>query len=271
MIHPSNFSAGKPSRSRRSAVSVVLAVLAATAARRAPAADPPPGSATSGDDLNDARLFGKALLHYDTHEYDEAIDLFRKLYERTRAPALLFNLAQAYRLEGDCLRAVDHYHEFIRRDPTSPDVARAKAKLAELEPCKSKVLQSAAVPAAEPPPPDSTALLAYSPIVTKTEPALVRGGTSASLRAGGVVLGAVGICLAAAASYYARRSSQAADEISGLFARGGGWDDHFAEVDARGRAASDTATTLFVFASVSVVLGVAGYIYGWKTDKRASP
>jgi len=270
MIQPSSSSVGKPGRSRR-AVSVVLAVLVAPAAGRALAADPPPsGSATSDDDLDDARMFEKALLHYDTREYDQAIDLFRKLYERRRAPALLFNLAQAYRLEGDCPKAVDHYHEFIRRDPTSPEVARAKAKLAELEPCKSNALQRAAAPAAGPPP-DSTALLAYSPIVTRTEPVLVRGGTSASLRAGGVVLGAVGIGLSAAAGYYAWRSSQAGDEISGLFAKGGGWDDHFAAVDARGRAASDTATTLLVFASVSVVLGVAAYIYGWKAERRASP
>src|SRR5262245_5804397 len=95
------------------------------AAGRATAAETPADAPASAEGPDDVQLFRRALLHYDTHEYDEAIDVFRQLYERTRSPALLFNMAQAYRLKGDCLKAVDLYREFMRRDPSSPDVARA--------------------------------------------------------------------------------------------------------------------------------------------------
>jgi tetratricopeptide (TPR) repeat protein len=289
MIHPSSSTTAEPRRAHRLAVVVALVVLATPAgAGRAAAADPPPDGAVPPDDPENARLFERALLHYDTHEYDQAIDLFRQLYERTRSPALLFNLGQAYRLKGDCPKAVDLYREFIRRDPSSPDLARAKAKLAELEPCKPTPPAQGESPGAVPAPPAAVpapplavtapsapparpALVADSPAPAKAEPAFA--GRGASARGGGAVLGGVGLGLAAAAGYYAWRSSQAADEISGLFSREGvvPWDAHAAEVDARGRSAEDTATTLLVLASVSVVLGVAAYIYGWKADRRASP
>src|SRR4051812_18272354 len=43
------------------------------------------------------RLTRQALLHYDLGEWDKAIAEFKRAYELSEAPTLLFNLAQAHR------------------------------------------------------------------------------------------------------------------------------------------------------------------------------
>jgi tetratricopeptide (TPR) repeat protein len=130
----------------RAAVLGALVVATGTPALASP--PEPASSATPAENRNHAkRLFEVGQAHYDLGEYDEAIGAFREAYEISSAPALLYNIAQAHRLKGDCPRALQVYRHFVRLDPSSPHRASADGHVADLEAqCERK-----AAPAASPP------------------------------------------------------------------------------------------------------------------------
>jgi tetratricopeptide (TPR) repeat protein len=97
------------------------------------------------------QLFEEGQASYALGEYDQAIARFRQAYELTHAPGLLFNIAQAHRLQGSCRRALDVYGHFVRLDPTSPYRSEADAQIEVLG-----ARCGAALPPA-PPPHDSAA------------------------------------------------------------------------------------------------------------------
>jgi tetratricopeptide (TPR) repeat protein len=83
------------------------------------------------------RSFEQGQVHYDLGEYDLAIASFREAYELSLAPALLFNIAQAHRLKGDCAQALEVYRHFLRRDPDSVHRGDAEAQIKSLrEQCR---------------------------------------------------------------------------------------------------------------------------------------
>jgi tetratricopeptide (TPR) repeat protein len=64
-------------------------------------------------------LFQKGRSEYDVGEYDAAIASFKGAYQISGAPLLIFNVAQAYRMKGDCPRALETYRNFVRLAPDS--------------------------------------------------------------------------------------------------------------------------------------------------------
>src|SRR4051794_23506888 len=193
-------------RSRHFATS--LTVLAAMLASRTTRAQPmgTDSAVTEEDAAAGERLLEEGLLRYDTAEYDQAIDLFRDAYKRTRASALLFNMAQAYRLKGDCRQAADLYRQFIRRDPGAADRKRAEGWLVTLGRCAAQTEAPSRQEAA----PNSvhtreersgdqrtvSLLSVDAPLPSAT------AYRHHSARISGLVLLGVGVCLVATAGYY---------------------------------------------------------------------
>src|SRR4051812_14843514 len=125
-------------RDRRVPLLVVLLLIVRTSVTFAgsnenPTAIPSVAPAAEGGNEKEAReLFTQGQLHYSLGEYDEAIVQFRRAYELTAAPGLLFNIAQAHRLAGQCKRAIDVYRHFIRLAPESEYRAEADMHVASL-------------------------------------------------------------------------------------------------------------------------------------------
>jgi tetratricopeptide (TPR) repeat protein len=94
----------------------------AESADRATASDSPAGS--SPEERSHA-LFEAGQALYERGQYHEAADAFRRAYELLPVPALLYNLAQAERLEGRCDLALSDYRHFAD--------AYAGAKRADLD------------------------------------------------------------------------------------------------------------------------------------------
>lgn len=101
-----------------------------------------------------------ALALYQHGEYAAAIGPLRRAYELYPSPELLYDLAQAQRLAGDCTGALASYRAFLATDPSEPLRSRADAKLLEMEQCAARVADSAgppesneAAPSGEPPRP----------------------------------------------------------------------------------------------------------------------
>src|SRR6185295_11543903 len=82
----------------------------------------------------DARaLYQSGDAHFKRSEWDPAIADFQRAYELSKAPGLLFNLAQAHRLKGDCGGALRLYREYLRLDPTGKMRAKAAQHAREME------------------------------------------------------------------------------------------------------------------------------------------
>jgi tetratricopeptide (TPR) repeat protein len=84
------------------------------------------------------RYYAEGQKAYEDRRYDDAIAAWQKSYDLSHLPGLVFNLAQAYRLHGDCSRAVASYRKFVQLDPASGQRDAAEGFVKELEPCHDK-------------------------------------------------------------------------------------------------------------------------------------
>ncbi len=86
--------------------------------------------------LEDARAHvGKAKVHYDLGEYEQAAEEYTLVYRIKALPALLFNIAQAYRQAGKYEKAKQFYKSFLRESPdqkSKPSIEKAIKEIDEL-------------------------------------------------------------------------------------------------------------------------------------------
>jgi tetratricopeptide (TPR) repeat protein len=86
------------------------------------------------DDLASARThYRRGMKAYDLGRYLDAAHEYEQAYDAKEDPALLFNIAQAYRLGGDNASAVRAYRSFLRRVPRAPNRAEVEARIDELQ------------------------------------------------------------------------------------------------------------------------------------------
>jgi len=80
-------------------------------------------------------LSDQALRQYQQGEYDAAIESFMGAFALSNNPGLLFNVAQAYRLKGDCEHARDYYQRYLSAVPETPLKPSLERRLTEMEVC----------------------------------------------------------------------------------------------------------------------------------------
>jgi tetratricopeptide (TPR) repeat protein len=187
-------------------MAVTLAWLLAAPAARAEEPAPPETART---------LYDKATGAYALGNYKRAAELYERAFELKADPALLFNMAQAYRLAGNKERAHDLYRSYLRVYPKGPGRVEAtrhaenlkrdldqKTAAAAIAPATTPVAPPPVAPAAPPsfaqPSPGSEADLAAKPAESNDRPLLKR--PIFWVITGAVVLVAVGAGIAVAAS-----------------------------------------------------------------------
>jgi tetratricopeptide (TPR) repeat protein len=244
-----------------------LLALAVCAALAAPSAFAAPARAAE-----DAETTVKeALAAYDAGRYAEASELFERAYRETHLPALLFNIAQASRLLGDCPRAIAYYKRFVADAPTSADRPRAEIWLAELGTCAPPatppppIATTPSPPVAPPPPPapgpsSPPLLVAAAAAPSPTPPADRRRVPAILALAGSFALSSAGAALA----------WQAHDDsllVARLFSNGGVWDDAAVAIDRQGHR--DQTLSIVCF-SVAAALAAAGVtLLAWPSPSSA--
>lgn len=120
--------------------------------------------------------FKKGNVAFDLGRYDEAADAFMKAYESWQRPEFLYNVAQAYRLGGNCGKALHFYKRFKtlkEKDTKAPLSAKKREEvdrfITELTDCASKAQSSAKVPpdtTDNPPTPTTTTTTPVPPTQT---------------------------------------------------------------------------------------------------------
>src|SRR5258705_13211097 len=146
--------------------------------------------------------------------------MFKEAYLIAPTPALLSNLAQAYRLMGNCDDAALMYRRYIDAEPTSEGRTIAEGHLATVERCVAK--RSLHIPLDESmsylrvtPPPEPELM-----IDSGTQPAQARSRARLEQRVG-VGLTIAGGVMLAAASCYAYVAHDASLAVEDLYAHGG--------------------------------------------------
>jgi tetratricopeptide (TPR) repeat protein len=91
---------------------------------------------------------------FQDYDYVGAVERFKAAYELDPDPGYLFNIAQAYRLSGDCANAADYYGHFLEKVPDPPNAERVKRWSAEQRACANARTQHAETKVVEPPHPD---------------------------------------------------------------------------------------------------------------------
>jgi len=132
------------SRILRAGLTIAVWAVLSLTARPAPAAEDAAASAREH--------YQKGTAFYDLGKYDEAIKEFEAAYEIKNDPALLYNLAQSYRLAGNAEQALHFYRTYLRRVPKVANRAEIEERITALE---QQVAQKNAAgttpPAAAPP------------------------------------------------------------------------------------------------------------------------
>ena len=194
---------------------------------------------------------------HDAGNYAAAIAAFTEANALAPSPALLFNLAQSYRLGGHCDDASTMYKRFLATDPPADARALAETHLISVDQCAEALRPvKVAGPAAA-----AVTLTAHPTLASPGEPrAHVERDIGVGLGIGG------GVALVGALGYELRAHS-ASQQVSDAYASGGAGKT-IVDLDKRGRHDALVADVLGATGVVAVGAGVALFWLGTR-DERA--
>jgi tetratricopeptide (TPR) repeat protein len=197
------------------------------------------------------RYYNEGQAAYDAKRYDDAIAAWDKSYALSHLPALIYNLAQAHRLRGDCQEAVDAYKRFVELDPSSPQRASAQSFVRDLEPCPSM----AAVEPAPAPPPAPTAAPIPAPPSRRVAPAHGNRGE----RVLGIVLVGAGAIATGIGAYYGSESQTLENQVRQACTPSCPWDSVRSK-DQQGHSDAQLQYGLYAAGGASIVTGAVLYV-----------
>src|SRR5450432_3187573 len=126
-------------------------------------------------------LYERATRAYDVGKYNEAIEEYQKAYEIGGDPPMLYNIAQAYRLNDQPGEALRFYRRYLQRAPGARNREDVERKIADLEKSveEKRKAQAAATPppVTAPPAVPTPALAAPNPVGPPAAPAPAPGET----------------------------------------------------------------------------------------------
>jgi tetratricopeptide (TPR) repeat protein len=207
-------------------------------------------------------LADRGRAYHDAGDYGNAIIAFKEAYVMAPSPGLLFNLAQAYRLQGNCDDAALMYRRYLATDPGSEGRTIAESHLETVQRCAHKA--SLGIPQ------DPT-----SPILIKTDRASgsLFATAPVSRRAQlqkdiGLGLGIGGAIALGIGAFYWNRASDAQDAVEDGYEHGATWKD-LAALDQRGRDSATMAKIFGIGGAVAVAGGVTLYLLGRRAEHVA--
>ncbi len=208
---------------------------------------------------NKAReLADKGRKHHEVGDYAAAVSAFKEAYVLAPSPSLLFNIAQAYRLDGKCDESAWMYRRFLDTDPRGPQRQIAENQLPAVEKCGNGGLRITVTPPridAKPPARRTDVVLRTDTDRTDTD--VVR--RSHRYKRAGVYTAVVGGVALIGAALFAIDAHEASLSVEDTYNRGGKWDD-VKSLDARGQRSETIATALGVGGGIALIS--AAVLYG---------
>jgi len=195
-------------------------------------------------------LADRGRAYHDAGEYMKAVAAFKEAYVLAPSPGLLFNIAQAYRLAGDCDDAAWMYRRYLDTNPAEESRALAAQHLASVEKCGHGGLLVVSAPVVEAAVPTTVTAAPEDAVDTSPHESRAKRAALWVGVGGGVAL--------AGAVVFALDASSASDKVTDLYKHGGKGSDVAAE-NERGQRSATLATVLGVGGGLAVVS--AGVLY----------
>jgi len=222
--------------------------------------------------------YDRATRAFDVGKYQEAIEEYQKAYEIGGDPAMLYNIAQAYRLNDQPADALRFYRRYLQRQPNAHNREYVDRKIADLEklieerrkaaaaappfvpaPQPSPVVVTPVVPATPPSPPP---LLMEPPPEPKPLPPAEPPPSRRGLKiAGWSALGAA-VVTGGLAAYFGEVAKSKADKISSESRMGISFEPGVAAVEQNGKNANLAAIVLGSASGACLVTGAILLIVG---------
>ena len=216
--------------------------------------------------------YQQATRAYDLGKYQEAVEEYQKVYEIDGDPVMLYNIAQAYRLNDQPQESIHFYRRYLQRSPEARNKEDVERKITAMEkliedrrkaaalvappPPKTEV-KPVAVPPPPPPPPVVT-----TPVVVAPPPPPPPPPTSTTRLVVGWSMVGVGVASIAVAIVEGIKAKNRADYVtSHQFAPGDttvpSWTSYLDNIQSEGKTANIVA---IVCGIAGTGLGVAGAI-----------
>jgi hypothetical protein len=91
-------------------------------------------SSARADDAQKAReLFTQGNTFFDLGQFEKAIDAWQQGYQLKNDPGFLYNIAQAYRTQGDAQKAIFFYKRYLSNAPKAHNRAEVEGKIEALQ------------------------------------------------------------------------------------------------------------------------------------------
>ena len=265
---------------------LLAATTSAAVAQPAPAPAPAPTPTPEQTRAEAKALYEKGNTHYNLGEYDQAIEAFKKAYELSQAPGLLFNIAQSFRLKKDYEQASHFYETYLRLKSDAPNRADVEARIAEMKAMleeQKKMGTKAPLGTVTPDggtsttaPQPTTPTPATMPTTTPTAPTtptspagprdVVEPGAGKTLKLAGIATAGVGGALIITGVVFGMMAKGKESDLEDLNG-GGTWDQD--AYDAGKRNNTIAITTLAVGGAAVIAGGVMFYL-GYSKEKSAS-
>ena len=199
--------------------------------------------------VHEARdLYQAGLQSYRAGNYDGAIAKLEASYQLVPVSGLLYDLAQAHRLKGDCASARTFYRRFLDQVPSGPVESLARSHLAEMDRCVAARSATATTPAPAARPIAAANLLA--PTVAVEHPSSPPRRSHPIVRRVAWATGVAAVGLAATAGYFAWRADRSSAEVSDMFLPGQQWGASGIDAQQAGRYSQ----TLWIVSAVGALL-----------------
>jgi hypothetical protein len=196
--------------------------------------------AEPADEKRARDLYTEGQTHFDLAEFDDAVVSWKQAYELSKAPGLLYNIAQAHRLAGRCRLAERFYRSYLRLSPEATNRAKVESLITEVVACGENEPE-------------------LEPEGGAPMPAVHPG---AGLRLGGLVTAAVGLALVGTGVIFGVGAQARADELASLYETGGRWDASWQAIEDDGETKGTLAIVCYAAGGAVLATGVVLYYLG---------
>jgi tetratricopeptide (TPR) repeat protein len=201
-------------------------------------------SAAAASPAEDLYVEGK--IAYDRGDYQAAIEQWQKSYQLSSEGDLLYNIAHAMRLSGNCKGAIGAYKRFLAGDATAEQRKIAEDFVRELGPtCR-----------ADPEPDPAGGLKLVAALTAPKDP---RPGRK--LRVTGLATGGIGVVLTVTGLTLGRYANTLGSEVAAACASDCDWGVQ-KEKDARGRRYAKASYVLDGLGVATIAGGAVMYYLG---------
>ena len=258
-----------------------LAAALVVAATHPASAQPAPSPAPTTEDAKKAEaraLYETGNTHYNLGEYDQAVAAFKKAYELSQAPGLLFNIAQSYRLKKDYEQASHFYETYLRLKPDAANRADVEARIAEMKTMleeQKKMGTKAPIGTVSPDGTNSTPTTTTptttptttTPTTTVEQKDIVAPGGGKGLKLAGLTTAGVGGALIITGVVFGMMAKGKESDLEDLNNGGAPWDQD--AYDA-GKRNNTIAIASIAVGGAAVVAGGVMFYLGYSKEKKAS-